>query len=319
MNQEPLVSVVIATRERPELLMRAIRSILAQSLQEIEVIVIDDGSSRPVIDYYRSTAAVSDSRVSYHLAAEAPRLVRGVCAARNYGLSLARAPYVVFFDDDDEMTAPDHLEAGVRFHGRFPQCLYFGDLRLVNDGKVTTEARFGPVDEPMVSCQISADPPVFKASLAAFSRAFVHRYPHLDATLLDARLVKEIGGFAETLIFSEDLNFFLRYANACSTVIYRRQTVVDFDVTPRPRMFDEPDPAYRALMITLALSKARAVIGDPHLQRASRGIEAYFLCDAAGIIKAKGNRRAARVLAKQSLAARFTRGALWQLVCTFAP
>ena len=316
MNQ-PLVSIVIATRQRPELLQRAIRSILRQSLQELEILVIDDCSSPDVIDFYRSPASVSDPRLSYHLAAEAPKLVRGVCAARNYGLSLAKAPYVVFFDDDDEMTTPDHLETAVNLHRQFPCCLYFGDIRVVNAGTVTIEARLRPVDAPMTRLQVSSYPPIYNSSLANFSLAFIHRYPHLNATLLDAELARRIGGFAETLIFCEDLNFFLRYADACSTVIYRRQSVVDFDVTPRPRMFDDPNPVYRDLMIVLALSKARATIASPHLQRASRGIEAFILSKAAAKLIDQGNPLAARVLAKQSLSARLTRDGLRQWARSF--
>ena len=312
----PLVSVVIATRERPDLLNRAIESILRQTLREMEVVVVDDGSCETTHEAYRRSQTWADPRVAYHFAAEAPKLVRGVCAARNYGLSLAQAPYVVFFDDDDEMPVENHLETAVQFHKRFPRCLYFGDLRMQNDGKVTEEARIRPFDAPIIRRQVQADPPIYNATIEEFSQVFARRYTHLDATVLDAELTREIGGFAESLIFCEDLNFFLRYADAATTVVYRREPVVDFDVTPRPRMFTAPPPVHRALMISMALSKARASIRNPHLHRAASAIEAFVLAGASGRLNSEGNVMAARYLARQSLALRATRNGLRQFIAS---
>ena len=81
-----------------------IRSALAQTLQPIEVIVIDDGSAD-------DTVAIVSS-----LAAEDPRIVleglprnSGPAAARNRGFALARAPWIAVLDSDDAYV-PDRLE-----------------------------------------------------------------------------------------------------------------------------------------------------------------------------------------------------------------
>ncbi|HNY40253.1 MAG TPA: glycosyltransferase family A protein [Bryobacteraceae bacterium] len=309
---EPLVSIVIATRERPELLQRAIRSILRQTLREIEIVVVDDGSSQETRAQYERSMEDGDERVSYHFANEATPQARGVCPARNLGLRRARAPYVVFFDDDDEMTTTDHLEVAVEHHRRRPKCLYFADLRMVKNGQTVLDARLRPVDEPMTKRQLEPGKPVYEATLEEFGKVFTRRYPHLNATVLDVGLTKEIGGFAETLIFCEDLNFFLRYADVASTVLYRRETVVDFDATPRPRMFDAPAPVLRDLMISMALSKARTSIRNRHLLRSSAAIEAHMLAEAAEKLNDAGNGIAARYLALQSLILRVTRNGLRQ-------
>ncbi len=314
---QPLVSIVIATRERPELLQRAIESILGQTLREIEILVVDDGSAQATLDAYRRAGERADPRVAYHLASEAPQLVRGVCAARNYGLSLASAPYVVFFDDDDEMSMANHLETAVKFHRQYPNCLYYGDLRMLSEGTVTLEARIRPFDSPIVQRQVCEDPPVYSPSIKEFSKVFAHRYPHLNASVLDSALARKIGGFAETLIFCEDLNFFLRYADTCTTYIYRREIVVDFDVTPRPRMFNAPHPVHRDLMTSMALSQARANIRNPHLLRASRVIEAFMFAAAASKLNAEGNSLAARYLARQSLALKASRSGFRQYIRSF--
>ena len=103
----PDVSVVIPTRDRPELLLHsALPSALDQKAVDLEVIVVDDCSAE---DIERRTTEVGDARVRVvrHLAP------RGVASARNTGIGVARAPWIAFLDDDD-LWAPTKLERQLR-------------------------------------------------------------------------------------------------------------------------------------------------------------------------------------------------------------
>lgn len=105
MTNTPRISVVTPTRNRREVLVRAIESVRAQSFQDYEHIVIDDGSTDGSEEAVRR---VTDSRV---------RLVTldkwgGANAARNIGIGLARAPLVTFLDSDD-VFLPFRLERSV--------------------------------------------------------------------------------------------------------------------------------------------------------------------------------------------------------------
>jgi glycosyltransferase involved in cell wall biosynthesis len=96
------VSVVIPTHNRRRLLGQAVRSALGQVGVEVEVIVVDDGSSDGTAD---AVASLGDDRV---------RVIRhrrplGVAAARNAGAGAARAAWVALLDDDD-LWAPDKLK-----------------------------------------------------------------------------------------------------------------------------------------------------------------------------------------------------------------
>jgi len=95
----PIATVVVTTRDRPDLAPRAIASALAQTRADIEVVVVDDGSRPP----FRPVDP--DPRL---------RLVRrddagGVTSARNAGLAVARGAWVTFLDDDDELD-PEMIE-----------------------------------------------------------------------------------------------------------------------------------------------------------------------------------------------------------------
>jgi hypothetical protein len=91
----PLVSVILATRNRPNLLTRAIESVLAQRYECWELVIIDDGSDPRTREV---AVAVEDQRL--HIV-EGPR--RGLGAARNAGLDRAGGEIVCYLDDDNVM------------------------------------------------------------------------------------------------------------------------------------------------------------------------------------------------------------------------
>ncbi len=92
-SASPLVSVIIPSYNRPDEVPRAVRNALNQSYQNIEVIVVDDGSRLPVREVLEGC---EDPRL---------RVVRqenkGVSAARNLGVRVARGDVLAFHDDDD--------------------------------------------------------------------------------------------------------------------------------------------------------------------------------------------------------------------------
>src|ERR1044071_7041476 len=97
----PRVSVVIPTRDRAHLLQRTLASVLKQSIDSLEVIVVDDASN----DAASTAAAAAHPRV---------RLLRnpepsGVSVARNRGIAAARGDWIAFCDDDD-LWAPSKLQ-----------------------------------------------------------------------------------------------------------------------------------------------------------------------------------------------------------------
>lgn len=95
MSSEPDVSVVIPTRFRPELVTRAVRSALAQTVANIEVIVVVDG---PDESTRFALARIADARIRVVMLPEKA----GAPNARNVGVRHARAEWTALLDDDDE-------------------------------------------------------------------------------------------------------------------------------------------------------------------------------------------------------------------------
>ncbi|QAA81369.1 glycosyltransferase family 2 protein [Aequorivita sp. H23M31] len=106
----PLVSVIIPTFNRSHLIGETLDSVLAQTYQNWECIVIDDGSTDKTQEVMAAYLA-KDSRFQYH---HRPKdRLPGGNAARNYGFELSNGEYVQWFDDDDIML-PGFVESKIK-------------------------------------------------------------------------------------------------------------------------------------------------------------------------------------------------------------
>ncbi|WP_214041353.1 glycosyltransferase family 2 protein [Methanoculleus sp.] len=132
MSEIPAVSVVIPLYNKGPYITRALNSVLAQTFQDFEVTVVDDGSTD---DGAAVVRGFDDPRI---------RLIqqenRGVSAARNQGIEAARAELVAFLDADDEWL-PGFLETIMRLRKKFPEAgayaasyyiQYYSHIREVN-------------------------------------------------------------------------------------------------------------------------------------------------------------------------------------------
>jgi glycosyltransferase involved in cell wall biosynthesis len=202
----PRCSVVIPTYNRAHSVGDAITSVLRQTMDDLECIVVDDGSTDATPAVLRSFA---DARLHVILGRHV-----GVAAARNLGVAHARAPLIAFLDSDDLWRA-DKLAHEVPYLERHPEVdAVFSDLEKQDGGRVY---------------------PSFMRETAVFSRVLGEReYP--DGVALSRRevflvLLEEVpikpsaltlrrsafdkaGRFDETWSSSEDWEFLLRFARA---------------------------------------------------------------------------------------------------------
>jgi GT2 family glycosyltransferase len=185
----PLVSVVVPTHNRARLLSRTLRSILAQQMSDLEVIVVDDGST----DGTQASAAAADRRV---------RVVRnqvatGVSRARNLGIAMARAEWVAFCDDDD-LWAPEklgrQLTAAERGHSDWA---YGGDVNVDHSLRILSGGR--PPDPETVVAVLPRSNPLASGG---------------SNVLVRARTLAAVGGFDPSLRRTEDWDLWIRLARA---------------------------------------------------------------------------------------------------------
>ena len=129
-EKNPTVSVIIPTYNRAHLIGRAIQSVLNQTYQDFEVIVVDDGS---IDNTEKIVKSFNDPRIRYIRHEKN----KGAAAARNTGIRAARGKYIAFQDSDDEWLS-EKLEKQMKIFENAPANLgvvYTGFWRIEHDKK----------------------------------------------------------------------------------------------------------------------------------------------------------------------------------------
>lgn len=148
----PTVSVIIPVFNRQDVLPRAVGSVLSQTYSDYELIVVDDGSTKPIAKSVEAALERSNVRLARH------ETNRGAAAARNTGVNTAQGHYVAFLDSDDTWHA-EKLARQIAFMQAAPDvsasCTGFA---LVNEAGLF-DRRLPPsvsdLDEILWGCRIS--------------------------------------------------------------------------------------------------------------------------------------------------------------------
>jgi glycosyltransferase involved in cell wall biosynthesis len=182
----PKVSVVIPVLNRPVAVRRAIDSVLAQTFQDFEIIVVDDGSTD-------ETAAAVHACVDPRITLIRHDRRRGGGAARNTGIRAGSAPYVAFLDSDDEWL-PTKLQRQLELFERSSERLalvYTGAEWIYPDGTVRAVIRRPHAD---LARRLLTSNVVGETSVGMVRRSALN----------------EIGGFDESLPSCQDMDLWLR-------------------------------------------------------------------------------------------------------------
>lgn len=170
---DPLVSVVVPTFDRTEFLAQALRSVAAQTYNEWEVVVVDDGSPDP-----DAVDAVVASAVNARVIHQSNG---GLPVARNAGLAASRGEFIAFLDDDD-VWAPDKLHKQLAALQKSPDALgcYCSGWYLAEDS-----SRLGQWETPLSGReqQLSGRSPLFRVVPALVRRTALELYGGFDPLL----------------------------------------------------------------------------------------------------------------------------------------
>jgi glycosyltransferase involved in cell wall biosynthesis len=236
----PFFSVVIATRDRPDLFRQALESVLAQSGTDIEIIVVNDSSN---IEHQRQYDTIFDATGMRHIRSfPLPPQGKGHGGSyvRNFGAAKASAPYLCFLDDDDGWTDPNHLRRAqaVISGSDAPVDLYMTNQAAFSDGKQQP----GPMwlgDLPAILADLGNQPDDYGAhTLTVAELLRSGGFCHLNTLIVRRTLYEEIGGM------EDDRDLYLRLVDRATVIKYAPVTVARHNI---------PDPA-EAKSITTSLS-----------------------------------------------------------------
>jgi glycosyltransferase involved in cell wall biosynthesis len=188
MASEPLVSVVIAAYNYARFVGSAVKSALGQTLFEIEVIVVDDGSTDDTEDVLRPYLA--DARFHFVKTEN-----RGQPAAENTGIRMARANYVAFLDADD-LWLPTKLEKQLALFHRDPDLgVAYTRRLLIDDENYLLEYR---------------QPELYRGHV--LERLFLNNFIPFPSSMVSRRVFDTVGLFNEKTRQVSDYEYWLRVA-----------------------------------------------------------------------------------------------------------
>jgi glycosyltransferase involved in cell wall biosynthesis len=207
---QPLISVVIPTHNRASILQRALDSVVAQSFQNYEVIVVDDCSTDNTVEFLR-TYESPQCRVIRN------ETNRGVSATRNNGAAAARGEFITFLDDDDALR-PDALEALYERICAVPTVDFLWGGRFVHEMDAA-DRPIGTREEDWTAAPSTVRGPLFLQYVlhVATSSVFTIRRRVFHAT----------GGFDEKLRVSEDRDLFIALAKGGYLGVPVRRSIID--------------------------------------------------------------------------------------------
>jgi glycosyltransferase involved in cell wall biosynthesis len=227
------VSVVIPTRNRADLLARAIAGVTAQDHADLELIVVDDSDSGDQVA--RNAQAVQSVPGARHvLLRPSGAHGSGPAQARNAGTAAARGTLVAFCDDDDHWVAPDFLATAVAaFTADARLDLLFANQSAVAGGAPKYAAWQPKLDALLDARGVAqgATTPVSRAECLVAAGDFAH----MNTCVFRASLLADLGGFDPEFRYSEDLDLFVRAVDSARGIACLRRTVAVHHVPDRSR------------------------------------------------------------------------------------
>jgi glycosyltransferase involved in cell wall biosynthesis len=218
--KNPKVSVVIPTYNRAAKVRDTIESVLGQTVTDLEVIVVDDGSTD---DTGKVLGEIFGDRIRYY-----PQANQGVSVARNKGIAEARGQWIAFLDSDD-LWEREKLEWQFKALERHaPQCgACYTDVRFLNSPETRTlfqlaekgcrhEEEMGINTDVMTRLVRPGGPGMLVC---------------LSSLVACADVVRKTGGFDPNLLYSQDSEFMFRLA-MLTGFCYVKRPLVRFDRSP---------------------------------------------------------------------------------------
>jgi glycosyltransferase involved in cell wall biosynthesis len=206
--KNPLVSVIMPIYNAEQFLQAAVKSVLEQTWENVEIILVDDGSTDGSLQLAKNLESEKIIVLSQKNS--------GASAARNRGLGIAKGSYIQFLDADDLM-APDKLAIQLSALNEQPNAISFGDCihffkNDLNANEVfhSTHEGFDPIENPLD----------FVKKLYGGVQPILAGMIEVHAWLCPKVVIDAAGSWNEELTVDDDGEFFLRVILAASQIVY---------------------------------------------------------------------------------------------------
>lgn len=203
----PLVSVVIPAYNAVKTIVPCVRSVLEQSYKNLEIIVVNDGSTdatQMILEEYKQKYCLNNLRIFHQDNA-------GPSAARNLGIGLALGEYIAFLDSDDQWY-PTKIEKQIAMYSQNHDLTIIGSLYSIGDKSIFANSPNG----------------IQRISL---SRLMLKNY-FITSTVMCPRKVLQIYKFDVSQKYSEDYRLWLQIATLEGMCMLQKDVLVKMNDKP---------------------------------------------------------------------------------------
>lgn len=226
---EVLVSVIIPTYNREKVIKRSIDSVLNQTINNLEVIIVDDRSTdntKEIIEEYQK----KDNRLKYIVNENS----KGPAGARNMGLKVACGKYIAFLDSDDEWEK-FHIEESLNLIKKTNSTASFAYWFEKHNDKVEDLAECEEIkvklDDAIKYSYVKdyGDYFCLENNFLEYSILSYFYCYHINTLVMERENLKKTGIFKEDLFTSEDVDLIVRIMDKCKVVIDKKAHFTYYD------------------------------------------------------------------------------------------
>ena len=220
---QPLVSVIIPCYNREHVILRAIESVLKQTYDNVEVIIVDDGSMDKSYETIKKEYH-DDERIIVIKQKEN----RGVAHARNIGINNANGKFIAFLDSDDEWK-PEHLRKAITGLESTSIDMFMAMWEIEQDGTLhgietsdDGEAYFSDAIEQLNAKKCGTNY-IFGKGIFEFSVLERFYFFHINTLVVTKKLLCTCGLFNEHFETSEDTDLILRLLQNSNKLLFSKE------------------------------------------------------------------------------------------------
>lgn len=202
------ISIIIPLYNKDKYVKETLKSVLAQTFQDFEIIVVNDGST----DHSeRAVKSIKDERIKMFTIDN-----HGVSYARNFGVSKASTELISLLDADD-VWIPNHLENLINLHRKFSKCGMYATAYNFKHNNKTVISEFFKVPKQ----------PHWKGVLSDFFEcSSVNCIASSSSVMIPKNVYESLGGFNTAYNSGEDTDFWIRLALNHSVAFINENSVV---------------------------------------------------------------------------------------------
>ncbi|MFT4517657.1 MAG: glycosyltransferase involved in cell wall biosynthesis [Halioglobus sp.] len=304
MDQNPFFSIIISTRDRPELFQTALHSVVNQDFSDREIIVVVDGSTQANLAKYDELERQYEKEITFHHLSHREN-GHGQSYAMNYGVDQSSGNYLCFLDDDDQWTSDNYLSdlhANIIASPETVDVHYSNQKAIYSDGSPQTESvwiedlipRLQESDKNRENCYFVTTE--FLLGSGGFG--------HLNCSVFNRDFYANIGRMDESIRYENDRDVYLRAIDEAKTILFSTQYMSLHnipDVHKKSNMSTMSSNIEKKLYQMRVYDKGIALAQRPSIAKFCRKAKVYELKHVATILAEQKNFRAALHYARESL------------------